>query len=402
MNTKRWIILGLTLVIVMVIFVGTAAYFASNVIGTTSIKAGQIVLNLTGTDQNSQSFSLAGDEYLMPGDSGKLTIGLDASGSTSDVYTTVNLIKNSVPNNLKFYFDETYKYPFSKYFTIIKTTNLKPSLDIYWYWDGSVDDENDSLFIGEEVNISIEADIVQLQYAYMKNGSSSGSEFWSNTYKNNIKSVTFKTSTADVPAECTEANLCFDVTEGTGTKVYAYLTPNGAGYNLYIASNAMIFAPQDSSSLLSFGPNLNTINFNHSFITTNVTNMSSMFKGNSSLEGIDLSVLDTTNVTNMSSMFDGCSSLTMLDLSTMYIKNVSDISYMFNNCSNLNVLNVSNFSFDNLDDSTNIFDGVGTNLSFNTVVKVNSRSDANYVLNKNSNWNYGNVYMHNPNDSIIN
>jgi len=101
MNTKRWIILGLTLVIVMVIFVGTAAYFASNVIGTTSIKAGQIVLNLIGTDQNSQSFSLAGDEYLMPGDSGKLTIGLDASGSTSDVYTTVNLIKNSVPNNFE-------------------------------------------------------------------------------------------------------------------------------------------------------------------------------------------------------------------------------------------------------------------------------------------------------------
>ena len=150
MNTKKWFILGLTLIIVLVIFFGTAAYFASNIIGTTSFKSGQIVLNLTGTDQNTQSFSLADGNYLMPGDSGKLTIGLDASGSTSDIYTTVNLIRNNVPNNLKFYFDETHKYPFSKYFTIIKTSNLKPSLDIYWYWDGSIDDENDSLFIGKK------------------------------------------------------------------------------------------------------------------------------------------------------------------------------------------------------------------------------------------------------------
>jgi len=398
MNTKRWMILGGTLVLVITLFVFTAAYYASFISGTGSVKAGQIILNLTGKDENTQSFSLANGDYLMPGDSGKITIGLDASGSTSDIYTTVKIIKNTVPNNLKFYFDENYQFQFNKYFTIIEKENLTQSLDIYWYWDGSVDDENDSLFIGKEVNISIEADITQLQYAYMKNGSSTGEAFWSDNYKNNIKSVTFKTSTMNMPEECTEANLCFDITEGTGNKVYAYLTENGEGYNLYIVANAMIFAPSDSSNLLSFGPNLTTINFNHSFITTNVTNMSGMFKNNTSLTGIDASVLDTTNVTDMSYMFDGCSSLTVLDVSTMYTKNVENISYMFNNCSNLNLLNVNNFSFNYLNTSTNMFDGVGTSLSFNTVVKVNSKNDAKFVLNNNSNWNYGNVYMHNPND----
>lgn len=398
MNTKRWIILGSTLILVIVLFVTTAAYYASSALGGVGVKSGQITLKLTSSNVNTQNFSLSDGNDLVPGNSGSLTIGLDASGSTSDIYTIVKLKRNNVPDNLKFYFDSGHKLQFNQYITIIKKDNLVQNLPIYWYWDGSIDDENDTAFINQSIDVSIEAEIIQLQYAYMKNGSSTSEAFWNSTYKDKIKSVTFKSTTVGMPAECTEANLCFDVTEGSGNKVYAYLIPDEDKYNLYIAANAMIFAPTDSSNLLSLGSSLTTINFNSSFITTNTTNMSGMFKNNNSLTGIDISALDTTNVTNMSNMFENCSSLTMLDLSTMYTKNIQNISYMFSGCHNLNVLNVSSFSFEILDTSTNMFDNVGTSLSFNTVVKVNKKSDARYVLNNNSNWNYGNVYMHNPND----
>jgi len=41
-----------------------------------------------------------------------------------------------------------------------------------------------------------------------------------------------------------------------------------------------------------------------------VTDMEGMIQGCSSLESLDVSNWDTSNVTNMSSMFAGCSSLT--------------------------------------------------------------------------------------------
>ena len=46
-----------------------------------------------------------------------------------------------------------------------------------------------------------------------------------------------------------------------------------------------------------------------SFNTNNVTDMSGMFYGYSSLESIDLSSFNTNNVTDMICMFYGCSSL---------------------------------------------------------------------------------------------
>ena len=403
MSTKRWMILILSVIVVMGGFILTAAYFASSMRGSASLESGKIVLNLTGQNQNEQTFHLGDNGYIMPGDSGKLTIGLDASGSTADVYATMEFLKEGLPNNLKFYYDEDYKYQFTKYFSVIEKSNLVDEVDIYWYWDGSIDDDNDSLFIGTDISVSIDASIVQLQSAYMKNGSSTSEAIWNSAYKNNIESVTFKTTTVGMPDECTADNLCFDITaDGTSIKVYAYLVEDGTNYDAYIVSNAMIFAPSDSSYLLSFGSNLKSINFNSSFITSDATNMTGMFASNSSLNAIDLSVIDTKNVTNMNNMFDGCTSLAVIDCSTMDVRNVDEISYMFNGCNNLSAINVSNFSFNLLETSMDIFNGVGSNLSSNTVIKVNSKSDAKFVLTENSNWSYGNVYMHYPNDCLNN
>ena len=67
----------------------------------------------------------------------------------------------------------------------------------------------------------------------------------------------------------------------------------------------------------------------------NVTNMSNMFRGCSSLSSLpDISKLNTNNVTNMSYMFSSCSSLSSLpDISKWNINNVTNMSYMFSTCS---------------------------------------------------------------------
>ena len=69
--------------------------------------------------------------------------------------------------------------------------------------------------------------------------------------------------------------------------------------------------------------------------TSNVTDMSCMFDGCSSLESLDLSGFDTSNVTDMFNMFYGCSSLESLDLSDFDTSNVTDMSKMFYGCSSI-------------------------------------------------------------------
>ena len=81
--------------------------------------------------------------------------------------------------------------------------------------------------------------------------------------------------------------------------------------------------------------------------TSNVTSMGGMFNGCSSLTTVPS--LDTSNVTMINSMFDHCSSLTTIPL--LDTSNVTNMSYMFQYCSNLisipqlDTSNVTNMSY---------------------------------------------------------
>ena len=69
----------------------------------------------------------------------------------------------------------------------------------------------------------------------------------------------------------------------------------------------------------------------------NVTNMSYMFSGCSSLLSLpDISKLNTNNVIDMCQMFYKCSSLSSLpDISKWNTNNVINMSFMFMECSSL-------------------------------------------------------------------
>ena len=261
----------------------------------------------------------------------------------------------------------------------------------------------------------------------MKNGNGVTSDsrlyFWKDTYRPYIRTITFGNDLSNLPSSCTEENLCWDVSDtGSKKKVYAYLIDSGLKmnnqftlYNLYIVSEAPIFAPSDCSLFFAGFNNLISINYNNNFNTSKVTSMSYMFLpaapgdwGNivtltannqnvkpsflvktndakiemmlsggggggfySVIEKLDLSSFDTSNVTNMSSMFYGCSSLTSLDLSNFNTSSVTNMQSMFSQCSSLTSLDLSSFNTSSVTNMDSMFSGCSslTSLdlsSFNT------------------------------------
>ena len=89
--------------------------------------------------------------------------------------------------------------------------------------------------------------------------------------------------------------------------------------------------------------------------TSNITGMSTMFDGCSSLTSLDLSSFNTSKVTEMNSMFYQCASLTSLDLSNFNTSNVTYMQYMFCGCRSLTSLDLSNFDTSNVINTTYMF-----------------------------------------------
>ena len=90
--------------------------------------------------------------------------------------------------------------------------------------------------------------------------------------------------------------------------------------------------------------------------TENVTDMSSMFLGCSSLSSLDLTNFNTEKVTDMSRMFQNCYDLTSLDVSNFNTSKVTDMCCMFVGCHKLTSLNVSKFNTTEVTDMRDMFE----------------------------------------------
>ena len=378
MKNKYKIILIICVIIgICSILVGSIAYYRIVVEGNIKGSTGNAVFVLKDENSNVWNNKEINLGKVNPGDSGEFTVTMDASGSTVDMYATLELDRGTLPTNLKFYTTSDHKSELHKYYSFLeKSGTSSETLTIYWYWNPYISDEEDNKFINVsnlEANIRVSA--VQIsEYAMMKNGAVAKSEFWSDTYRPYIKTITFGNDLSNLPNECTEENLCFDVTgDGSKKKVYGYLIDRGLTvsetdsststtvkktlYNLYIVSEAPIFAPTDCSFIFNNFKNLVQINFNNNFNTSKVTTMYYMFSSCSSLTDLDLSGFNTSNVTNMEYMFQSCSSLTSLDLSSFNTSKVTNMSRMFYNCSSLTSLDLSSFNTSKATNMSYMFSG---------------------------------------------
>ena len=399
--SKKIIIVLLFVIGIAGLLVGSIAYYRIVVNGSITGSTGNAVFVLRDTEAgeswNNKVISLG---KINPGDSGSFDVVMDASGSTVDMYATLNIDRGSgdteLPTNLKFYTTSDHKSELHKYYSFLeKNGTNKETLTVYWYWNPYVDDSEDSNYMNKNISATINVNAVQIsEYATMKNGYNStfvsgtgwidlSTEFWSDNYKPYIRTITFGNDLSNLPSSCTEENLCWDISESTTQKkkVYGYLVDTGLKdstdntkslYNLYIVSDAPIFAPSNSSYLLSKFNNLISVKFNN-FNTSNVVDMSAMFYKCSSLTSLDLSSFNTANVTDMQDMFTYCYSLTSLDLSNFNTAKVTIMVSMFFICESLANLDLSIFNTTNV---TNMNDMFGRCESL-TILDLSSFNTAN-------------------------
>ena len=99
---------------------------------------------------------------------------------------------------------------------------------------------------------------------------------------------------------------------------------------------------------------LTSLDLSH-FDTSNVTDMSEMFFGNN-VQNLDLSHFDTSKVTDMAGIFSECFGSASLDLSHFDTSKVTDMSGMFAGCTSLISLNLSHFDTSKVTDMSGMFD----------------------------------------------
>ena len=124
-----------------------------------------------------------------------------------------------------------------------------------------------------------------------------------------------------------------------------------------IVLSGKVVAPENSWALFGGSQlqNVTEIEGLSQLDTSNVTDMSKMFKGMSSITSLDVSGFDTSKVTNMQHMFSGMSSVTSLDVSGFDTSNVTDMANMFRGMSSVTSLDVSGFDTSNVTTMENMF-----------------------------------------------
>ena len=144
-------------------------------------------------------------------------------------------------------------------------------------------------------------------------------------------------------------------------KIWAYIQGTEVKINCW---GTYIYANTNCKEMFKGLTTVSGIHWNNGsqegFITEDVTDMSSMFEGDTALSTIDgIGLFNTTNVTNMAYMFKGCSTLQVLTLSSFNTQNVTDNGMvgMFQGCSKLQTLDIRSFTTARVTNMTNLFSG---------------------------------------------
>ena len=381
MKNKKLMSLSLILLTLILVYVGTYAYYMRVVNGKITAKTGKFTFDVYHNNETFTSINLydtaenpsLANRNIIPGDSGKFELVALATGSAMDIEYEINFDATNVPTNMNFYLNEqkTNKINFEKglkgYFNY-DDENKSKTYTIYWEWPFDSNNDDDINYQGKALSLNVNITGKQSPYhAIMMNGDITEHSdktttvgMWKAEYRTAIKTITFSNDLSILPTECTEANLCWDITDTEGAyPVYNYLKANETNstlYDSYIVSEEKIYAPRDSSGIFelctynsgNFLTNLESINFNNNFDTSKVTNMYAMFATLTKLQSLDLSNFVTVNVTNMSQLFYWCAALPELDVSSFDTSKVTDMSYMFNNLQAIENLDLRNLDTSNV------------------------------------------------------
>ncbi len=160
--------------------------------------------------------------------------------------------------------------------------------------------------------------------------------------KDTIYSIKFLDSLDDMPSDYFEM--------GSGVK--AWITPvedvDEEYYNLYIAGDGGVDAPESSSYLFSSLFNLVSIDFNGCFYTGNTTSLYMCFDECASLQYIDLNSWDVSNVNEISYLFAMCTSLQEVKMDNWDVSNLEYTTFAFSGCYSLNEIDINSWDVSNV------------------------------------------------------
>ena len=158
----------------------------------------------------------------------------------------------------------------------------------------------------------------------------------------------------------------------------------GMFYNMTSLTSLDISHFDTSSATSMSGMFYNLINITEldvsNFNTSKVSNISGMFENMIKLQSIDVSNFNISSVTNMSKMFAGLNACESINLGNNFdTSNVSDMSYMFKNTFNINSIDISTMDTSKVTNFEGMF--YGTNAS---TVYVSDKFNTNSVSNSDS------------------
>jgi len=204
--------------------------------------------------------------------------------------------------------------------------------------ESSVDQSED-----EETHYNMLADAEETDFSfgeYSEEASFLGSD---GVIRKDIKQVTFcnLNTVEDKPADT------WDVSRDRDATVLAWFSGDKADGNLMIGAENGVIASISSKSLFRCCTNLNKVDFNGCFDTSNTMSLAYMFAECKSLQTIDgLENFDTGNVESMKGMFLNCGKLTEVNVNGFNTNKLLSIAEMFAGCTSLQDINIDDFSLD--------------------------------------------------------
>jgi len=204
--------------------------------------------------------------------------------------------------------------------------------------------------------------------------SDSVDDFHNSQYRENIVSATFLDST-NLPSNVENS---WDVSSDGKGGVIAYVKMNEEDhtkYDLFIGAKNGVIANENSSYIFYNFTNIQSINFNNNFDTSDTIYMNSMFRYCLKLNKLDLTNFNTTKVIDMGKMFAGDNAsdpehtrlkmaiTEIKGLDKFYTGNVTNMGGMFRECGNLTNVNVSSFNTSNVTNMSSMFEGCNSLLS---------------------------------------
>lgn len=156
--------------------------------------------------------------------------------------------------------------------------------------------------------------------------------------RQDLVEVVFQSSLEGMPANA------FDVSEKKNGSIYLWEEKEDSG-KFIIASEGGVRANENSEYLFMDCKNLRAVDFNYSFLSSEVIDMEGMFQNCKKLETINFSGFSTDSAENLKSMFEGCKNLEKVYVGSFDTSNVRDMRRMFYGCESLQTLNISNFAF---------------------------------------------------------